>query len=93
MTTRKEDITSQVDGVTDIFTTSYAYQGNTLMLGYNGQVYPVGTNIINEIDNMTFKISFIPIIDCTDGLHIIYEDLQSADDEPMKGTGRPPGFC
>jgi len=91
MTTRKEDLTSQVDGITDTFTTSYDYQGNTLMLGYNGQVYPVGVNIENEIDGMTFQISFVPDLECTDSLHVIYEDSASADDEPLIGTGRPPG--
>ena len=93
MTTRKDNLLSQVDGITDIFTTSFEYQGNTLMLGYNGQVYAVGVNIDSELSGTTFKTTFVPIPDCTTAFHIIYEDLQSAEDEPMKGTGRPPGFC
>ena len=88
--TRKDDLTSQVDGITDIFTTNYEYQGGTLMLGYNGQMYPVGVNIESELTNTTFQLCFVPDLECTDSLHVVYEDFFTAD-EPLIGTGRPPG--
>ena len=90
MSTQKDDLTNQVNGVTDVFNTLEPYLPGTLMLGYNGQIYPVGVNIVQEVTTTSFRISFTPEVDCTDALHVIYEDANSV---TMMASGHPPGVC
>ena len=73
MVLRFEDVTSQVDGVTDTFRTSKPYVTKTITLGYNGQLYPGGWNIAEELDIDLIKLSFVPAVD-THALLIIYDD-------------------
>jgi hypothetical protein len=91
MPSRRENLTSFVDSVTDTFTTAFPYVSGSLMLGYNGQVYPAGVNIENELSATTFQISFVPEVDCTTALHIIYEDIGTEAGEEMQASGLPPG--
>jgi hypothetical protein len=91
MPSRRENLTSAVDGVTDVFSTVFPYVSGSLMLGYNGQVYPVGVNIDAELSATTFRISFVPDPECTTALHIIYEDIGTDSDSGMQASGLPPG--
>jgi len=92
MTTKFEDLTSLVDGIRDTFVTSNAYQAGTLVLGYNGSVFPIGVNIKLEIPPTSFQLSFVPPADST-ALMIIYEVLSSEDsslDRDLVASNLPP---
>lgn len=91
MASRRENILSQVDGITDVFTTAFPYIGGTLMLGYNGQMYPVGVNIDAELTANTFRTTFVPLVECTTAFHIIYEDIGTSNEDEMEASGLPPG--
>lgn len=91
MGTRTDNLTSQVDGITDVFTTSFPYLAGTLILGYNGQIYPVGVNIDAELTANTFRLTFVPDLECTTALHVIYEDPGSLTPDDMQASGLPPG--
>ena len=95
MPTRKDDLTTQVDGSTDVFVTTYPYLPGTLMVGYNGQLYPVNRNIAEEIDSTHFRLDFVPEVQYTDALHVIYEDFSGSEEETsvMQASGLPPGAC
>jgi hypothetical protein len=73
MTTRFEDLSTLVDGVRDTFTTALSYQAGTLVLGYNGSVFPPGVNIKLATPPNTFQLTFTPPADTT-ALMIIYDD-------------------
>ena len=53
-----ENITSQIDGITTTFSTTYAYETGTLSVYWNGQRQYAGT--IVEINSTTFSTSFTP---------------------------------
>ena len=73
MTTKFENITSQIDGATDTFTLGHLYLPSTVSLGYNGQLFPVGVNISEELPDNKIRLSFVPPVD-TDSLLAIYDD-------------------
>jgi hypothetical protein len=90
VTTRFENITSQVDGVVDEFTVVSPYVTGTISIGYNGQLYPVGTNIAQEISTNRFKLSFVPTSD-THTLLAIYDDGNDVIQDPiLMATALPP---
>jgi hypothetical protein len=75
MTIRFEDITSQVNGTQDTFTTLFPFLSGTLVIGYNGQLFPPGTNLKQEIAPNSFQMTFAPQAD-TNSLMIVYDDGQ-----------------
>lgn len=91
MTTRNDDLTPQVDGTTDVFTTAFPYVPGTLVLSYNGQIFPKGFNIAQEVSATQFKLSFVPPTD-THTLGVLYEDPNNETTELMRASGRPPSF-
>lgn len=90
MTTKFENITSQIDGVTDTFSLSKPYVSGTVSLGYNGQLYPVGMNIAEEIPTNKIRLNFVPTAD-TDTLLAIYDDGQDVIQDPiLMASALPP---
>ena len=88
MATRFENILSQVNGVTDTFTTATPYSSGTLVLGYNGQLYSPGVNIQSEVSPNSFRLTFVPAANTT-GLMVVYDDGGGASDD-IVALGTPP---
>jgi len=92
--TRIEDLTSQIDGVKDTFTTTAAFEPSTVTIGYNGQVYPPGLNIASFPDVNEVQLEFVPTydadVDMNSKLMVIYEELNDAT-EDIVGSANPPG--
>lgn len=94
--TRMEDISDQVDGVKDTFTTLNAFDPNTLCIGYNGQVYPPKINIVSTGPAANeFKLSFVPQIDPDPDfktkLMVFYEEPNDYY-EDIIGSANPPSM-
>ena len=92
MNVRFENITSQVDGITDTFITSKDYISGTLSLGYNGQLYPQGVNIRQEIAPTGVKLTFVPSSD-THSLLLIYLDATDLDPIMVASALPPRSSC
>jgi hypothetical protein len=89
--TKFENITGQVDGITDTFTTVSPFAPGSLSLGYNGQLYPKGVNILTELPPNQFKLSFAPALD-THSLLVVYEydDGLSSTEPILLASALPP---
>ena len=93
MATVIDDLTPQVNGVTNTFTTTKPFNPDTLCLGYNGQVYPPKLNIDSWDESAkTVTITFVPETDPNPDIKskvlIIYEEPVLAD---IVGSATPPG--
>lgn len=87
---RNDNITSQVNGTRDTFTTAFDFEPATLSLGYNGQLFPAGSNIKAILGTKTFQLDFAPAAD-TSFLSVIYEDKSDGGSiESIKGSSHPP---
>lgn len=94
MATKIEDLTSQVNGTTDTFTTTVEFVPSSLTLGYNGQIYPPGVNIkSSHPSSQTIVLDFIPKTDTDLNVKskvlIIFEEAL-ADAEEMVASAMPP---
>ena len=95
MATRIVNITPQVDGIKDTFTTPEEFVQSTVALGYNGQIFPPGVNIDSFPDSQTVKLRFIPTynsnVDLNSKVLLIYEEKHAVL-EDIVGSASPPGF-
>jgi hypothetical protein len=72
--TRIENLTAFVDGTRDTFSTVNPYRPGTLVIGYNGQIFPPGFNVAEEVSTTSFRLTFAPASDTT-FLTVMYEDF------------------
>ena len=91
-----DDVTNQIDGITDTFTLQAVAVEPSVCIGYNGQVHPPGYSIDSFPTTSSVKLTFVPTMDADPELHtklmIIYnEDSGSSDLTEIQGSATPPG--
>ena len=93
MSTVIDDLTPQVDGVTDTFDLQAQPMQHTVTLVYNGQTYPPGENIDSFPEDKKVKLTFVPEYNADPNLNskvsLFYEEYY--DGEDIRGSATPPG--
>ena len=89
MGTKIENLTSQIDGVSDTFTTLADFEPGKVSIGYNGQMFGPGENIDSYPSSNQIKLTFVPKTDADADLHdklmVIYEEIAD-----IVGSAFPP---